>query len=163
MDDAKERAHSLEEGMGHNDLVEIHHLLDRSVERQIGRPSTVTNFRQQVVEILQETPDSGDHRLWLWVERQGARKLESRGFGESCEPYREIIELGLSRDRNAMGIWELLRERHSCQTPIALRPWLNPSSIASRKGSHVLADGLRLPSATVGGRTCWSATESVVT
>jgi hypothetical protein len=32
----------------------------------------------------------------------------SRGVGSasSCEPYREIIELGLSRDRNAMAIWQ---------------------------------------------------------
>ena len=27
------------------------------VKRQIGRPSTVTNFRKQVVEIVRETPD----------------------------------------------------------------------------------------------------------
>ena len=28
------------------------------------------------------------------------------GSASSCEPYREIIELGLSRDRNAMAIWQ---------------------------------------------------------
>ncbi len=28
------------------------------------------------------------------------------GSGSTCEPYREIIELGLSRDRNAMAIWQ---------------------------------------------------------
>ena len=63
------------------------------------------------------------------------------GSASTCEPYREIIELGLSRDRNAMAIWQLLRERHSCQIPTALRPWLRPSSIASRNGSHKLMDG----------------------
>jgi hypothetical protein len=29
-----------------------------------------------------KTGHSGDHRLWRGVEQQGARKLESRGFGE---------------------------------------------------------------------------------
>jgi len=33
----------------------------------------------------------------------------------SCEPFREAIEMGVSRGRNAMAIWQLLRERHSCQ------------------------------------------------
>src|SRR6202041_1110242 len=27
------------------------------------------------------------------------------GSASTCKPYREIIELGLSRDRNAMAIW----------------------------------------------------------
>ena len=31
------------------------------------------------------------------------------------EAYRELIELELSRGRNAMGIWQLCRSRHSCQ------------------------------------------------
>ena len=31
----------------------------------------------------------------------------------SSEPYRELIELELSRGRNAMGIFQLWRERHS--------------------------------------------------
>ena len=31
------------------------------------------------------------------------------------EAYREPIELELSRGRNAMGIWQLCRARHSCQ------------------------------------------------
>src|ERR1700722_15611551 len=33
----------------------------------------------------------------------------------ASEAYRELIELELSRGRNAMGIWQLWRERHSCQ------------------------------------------------
>ena len=33
----------------------------------------------------------------------------------TCEPYRELIELELGRGRNAMGIWQLCRARHSCQ------------------------------------------------
>ena len=28
------------------------------------------------------------------------------GSASNCEPYREIVELGLSRDRNAMAIWQ---------------------------------------------------------
>jgi hypothetical protein len=32
-----------------------------------------------------------------------------------CEPFRDAVELGLSQGRNAMAIWQLLRERHSCQ------------------------------------------------
>lgn len=33
----------------------------------------------------------------------------------ASEAYRELIELELSRGRNAMGIWQLCRSRHSCQ------------------------------------------------
>ena len=37
------------------------------------------------------------------------------GPASSCEPYRELIAQELERGRNAMGIWQLWRERHSCQ------------------------------------------------
>ena len=37
------------------------------------------------------------------------------GSASSCEPYREIIELGLSRDRNAMAIWQDLVSDHGFQ------------------------------------------------
>jgi hypothetical protein len=30
----------------------------------------------------------------------------------ACEPYREVIELGLSRGRNAMAIWQDLVDGH---------------------------------------------------
>src|ERR1700756_761341 len=33
-------------------------------------------------------------------------KSKAVGSTSACEPYREIIELGLSRDRNAMAIWQ---------------------------------------------------------
>jgi len=38
----------------------------------------------------------------------GQEPENSKGAGSAstCEPYREIIELGLSRDRNAMAIWQ---------------------------------------------------------
>jgi hypothetical protein len=35
--------------------------------------------------------------------------------GSVSEAYRELIELELSRGRKAMGIWQLCRDRHSCQ------------------------------------------------
>ena len=35
--------------------------------------------------------------------------------GSVSEAYRELIELELSRGRNAIGIWQLCRSRHSCQ------------------------------------------------
>ena len=38
-----------------------------------------------------------------------------------CEPFRAAIELGLRQGRNAMGIWQLLRERHSCHWTKPLR------------------------------------------
>ena len=42
------------------------------------------------------------------VGLSGKEPENSQGVGSAstCEPYREIIELGLSRDRNAMAIWQ---------------------------------------------------------
>ena len=42
------------------------------------------------------------------VGLSGKEPENSKGVGSAstCEPYREIIELGLSRDRNAMAIWQ---------------------------------------------------------
>src|SRR6202049_5096676 len=37
-----------------------------------------------------------------------------------------------------------LSDTRSCQIPMELRPWLRPSSIASRNGSHKLVDGTGL-------------------
>src|SRR5262249_57728009 len=34
------------------------------------------------------------------------RGAGGRPWASACEPYRETIELGLSRGRNAMGIWQ---------------------------------------------------------
>lgn len=42
------------------------------------------------------------------VERQASRSPSS----SACEPYREVIELGLSRGRNAMAIWQDLVDDH---------------------------------------------------
>ena len=40
---------------------------------------------------------------------------KAAGSASACEPYREIIELGLSRDRNAMAIWQDLVSDHGFQ------------------------------------------------
>jgi transposase len=37
---------------------------------------------------------------------------KAMGSASTCEPYREIIELGLNRDRNAMAIWQDLVSDH---------------------------------------------------
>ena len=42
------------------------------------------------------------------AERQPGRSPTS----SACEPYREVIELGLSRGRNAMAIWQDLVDDH---------------------------------------------------
>ena len=41
------------------------------VQRQIGRPSTVTNFRKQVVEIVRETPDLASREILRRVKESG--------------------------------------------------------------------------------------------
>ena len=48
------------------------------------------------------------------VGLSGKEPENSRGTGSAstCEPYREIIELGLSRDRNARAIWQDLVSDH---------------------------------------------------
>jgi hypothetical protein len=42
-------------------------------KRQIGRPSTVANFRKQVVEIVQETPDLASLEILRRVRESGYR------------------------------------------------------------------------------------------
>ncbi|HJY83033.1 MAG TPA: hypothetical protein VKK81_18370 [Candidatus Binatia bacterium] len=42
-------------------------------KRQIGRPSTVANFRKQVVEILQENPDLASLEILRRVREAGYR------------------------------------------------------------------------------------------
>jgi hypothetical protein len=37
---------------------------------------------------------------------EGPENSKGLGSASTCEPYREIIERGLSRDRNAMAIWQ---------------------------------------------------------
>lgn len=63
-----------------------------------------------------KTGQRGDHRLRRGVYR---RKLccSRSGPGRSqsasaCEPWREVIELGLSRGRNAKAIWQDLVDDH---------------------------------------------------
>jgi len=45
-------------------------------------------------------------------EKQPLQLPPPRTRSSSCEPFREIIELGLSRDRNAMAIWQDLVTGH---------------------------------------------------
>ena len=51
------------------------------------------------------------------VELRGSSWENQRGVpsASACEPFREIIELGLSRDRNAMAIWQDLVSDHGFQ------------------------------------------------
>jgi transposase len=51
------------------------------------------------------------------VGLSGQEPENSKGAGSAstCEPYREIIELGLSRDRNARAIWQDLVSDHGFQ------------------------------------------------
>jgi len=44
------------------------------------------------------------------AEAPNAKRSES-----ACAPYGELIAQELERGRNAMGIWQLCRARHSCQ------------------------------------------------
>jgi hypothetical protein len=46
---------------------------------------------------------------------QDPGESKSAGSASTCELYREIIELGLSRDRNAMAIWQDLVSDHGFQ------------------------------------------------
>jgi transposase len=40
------------------------------------------------------------------LSRKELEKTKSACSASACEPYREMVELGLSRDRNAMAIWQ---------------------------------------------------------
>ena len=49
----------------------------------------------------------GDHRLYQAFPQKQPLQLPKRNPSASaCEPFRETIELGLSRGRNAMAIWQ---------------------------------------------------------
>ena len=54
------------------------------------------------------TTDFGGHSA---DEPQSARPAASLS-GSACEPFRDLIESGLSRGRNAMAIWQDLVDRH---------------------------------------------------
>jgi transposase len=45
-------------------------------------------------------------------EQQGAQPCSPPSSASDCEPYRETIELGLSRGRNAMAIWQDMVSQH---------------------------------------------------
>jgi hypothetical protein len=54
----------------------------------------------------------GDHRLFLG---KTSSKPDAEGSDSACQPYAELIAVELERGRNATGIWQLCRDRHSCQ------------------------------------------------
>ena len=54
------------------------------------------------------TTDSGGQT----PQDQGLQPSSPRPSASACEPYRETIELGVSRGRNAMAIWQDLVDQH---------------------------------------------------
>jgi hypothetical protein len=63
------------------------------------------------------------------AERQPGRCPSS----SACEPYRELIELGLSRGRNAMAIWQDLVDDHGFSGLSPLAVALRDSNMVERK------------------------------
>ena len=65
-----------------------------------------------------KTGHRGDHRpcgrkaTRSAYARSGAASRAAVPSSSACEPYRELIELGLSRGRNAMAIWQDLVDDH---------------------------------------------------
>ena len=59
--------------------------------------------------------EGGDSKAAIEVITGFVASKPGCGPASSCEPYRELIALELERGRNAMGIWQLCRSRHSCQ------------------------------------------------
>ena len=53
-----------------NAVVHVDDAAERA-QRQIGRPSTVTHFRKQVIEIVQETPDLASLEILRRVRESG--------------------------------------------------------------------------------------------
>ncbi len=58
------------------------------------------------------TTDSGSPELPSEPIPDPNNKLNSKRSVSNCEPYREVIELGLNRGRNAMAIWQDLVTEH---------------------------------------------------
>src|SRR6266567_6590437 len=56
--------------------------------------------------------DGVDSKAAIEVITDFLGKKPGCGPASSCEPYRELIALELERDRNAMGIWQDLVDRH---------------------------------------------------
>ena len=56
--------------------------------------------------------ESGDSKAAIEVITDFLARKPGCGPASSCEPYRELIALELERDRNSMGIWQDLVDRH---------------------------------------------------
>ena len=59
-----------------------------------------------------KTGHRGDHRLLCGFFANSGPPKRSKSSPSSCEPYREQVELGLRRGRNAMAIWQDLVSDH---------------------------------------------------
>jgi len=69
------------------------------------------------------------------------------GSASTCEPYREIIELGLSRHRNAMAIWQdLVSDHGSLQLYSARRPARRTDPAVHRYSARNVFSGSEGPS-----------------
>ena len=69
----------------------------------------ITGFSGSIQADRFKTGHRNDHRLF--GRKRGCRSQAERSSGAS-EAYRELIELELSRGRNAMGIWQDLVDDH---------------------------------------------------
>ena len=59
-----------------------------------------------------KTGQWGDHRLRRGSTPETQHRRHPATAASACEPYRELIENGLSRGRNAMAIWQELVDHH---------------------------------------------------
>ena len=93
-----------------------HRVRRRQKWRERSTPTPKTFLLRKSKSKKRKTGHTGDHRLWRGVERFFLGKPEREcASASACEPFREIIELGLSRDRNATAIWQDLVSDHGFQ------------------------------------------------
>ncbi len=60
-----------------------------------------------------KTGRRGDYRLWRGVgDDNGPERQPAGPSASACEPYRGVIELGLSRGRTGKAIWQDLADSH---------------------------------------------------
>ena len=76
-----------------------------------------TRVRRETIKRLPDGKTGIQVITGFGVELRGSSWENQRGVpsASACEPFREIIELGLTRDRNAMAIWQDLVSDHGFQ------------------------------------------------
>src|SRR5438552_5528195 len=74
--------------------------------RDPAKPANEVTTDSEGAKPALETSDTGASTPLAAVKRQSSRSVSA------CEPYRELIEEGLSRERNAMAIWQDLVSQH---------------------------------------------------